>query len=602
MHFVVPFLISFVAVAALTPLVRWFAGWIGVVARPKNDRWHRRTVPLLGGVAIWAGTVIAVLSTGGGHRDTWTVLVAGSVLFGLGLADDLRGVRPMVKVIVQIAVACGLVATGTVLPWAASPGLNALITVFWVVGMANAFNLLDNMDGLCAGIAAITACALCWTLAGSSSGALLGGAALAGAAAGFLIYNFNPASIFMGDAGSMFLGGTLAVLAVSGEARAQRGVLSALAVPVLLMLIPIFDTTFVTLTRKLSMRQASVGGRDHTSHRLVAMGFSERQAVGLLCGLAGVSGAAAIGLSSRAFREVDVLLALLVIGLLLLGVRLARVKVYDGEDFSVLRARAFTPLLVDVTYKRRIFEILLDVCLVSLSYYASWIIRFDKDFVTYYGAFVQSLPLLITCQIGSLYLAGVYGDSWDYLSLTDVPRYVRGVALGAASSALLVLFVNRFEGFSRGVFVIHTMALVLLLLGSRASFRVLGELAGRHGTGSRRAIIYGAGIGASILVRELRSNPTYNVRLVGFLDDAPGKTGTRMLGLRVLGGLDQFEQVVAQHRPDLVILSTGKIDGTQLERVTQACYATGTALQRFNLQLEDVPLSARDHRIVHRTE
>ena len=300
-----------------------------------------------------------------------------------------------------------LVSLGVTLPWTGSQVMNALITVLWIVGAANAFNLLDNMDGLCAGIAVITAVALCVSVRQADPGAFAVGAALAGAAAGFLVFNFNPASIFMGDSGSLFLGSSLAVLACLGESPAQRGVASAIAVPVLLMLIPIFDTTFVTLSRKLSSRSVSVGGRDHTSHRLVALGLSERQAVLFLCGLAALAGAAAVGISSARFREADILLGLLLVALLLLGVRLANVRVYDGEDFVVLRQRSLTPLVAEFVYKRRVFEVILDVFLVVIAYYASWVLRFERDLPEYYAAFVRSVPIVIGCQIASFQMAGI---------------------------------------------------------------------------------------------------------------------------------------------------------------------------------------------------
>jgi len=239
---------------ALTPLVRLGARTLGVVAHPSQDRWHSKAIPLLGGIAICAAVLIATLLAGRPSRDLLLALGAGVSLLGVGIVDDVYGLRAVVKLTAQIGVASILVSLGVSLHWTASPSVNAIITILWIVGTSNAFNLLDNMDGLCAGIALVTALALCWSVGEAGGGVFVSAAAVAGATAGFLVYNFKPASIFMGDAGSLFLGSTLGVLAVLGEPRAQRGVLSAMAVPVLLMLIPIFDTTFVTLSRKLSRR------------------------------------------------------------------------------------------------------------------------------------------------------------------------------------------------------------------------------------------------------------------------------------------------------------------------------------------------------------
>ncbi len=155
--------------------------------------------------------------------------------------------------------------------------------------------------------------------------------------------------------------------------------ISTLIVPVLILLLPIFDTTFVTISRKLSARAASQGGRDHTSHRLVALGFSERQATLLLYCLAGVGGAVAIGLKKANVESLGVA-CLLLVGIVLLAIQLARVHVYDGDDFALLRGRAFTPLLTRMTHKRRIFELALDTCLISIAYYLAYALRFAEDF------------------------------------------------------------------------------------------------------------------------------------------------------------------------------------------------------------------------------
>jgi UDP-GlcNAc:undecaprenyl-phosphate GlcNAc-1-phosphate transferase len=204
------------------------------------------------------------------------------------------------------------------------------------------------------------------------------------------------------------------------------------------------------------------------------MGFSESEAVLILWALAAAGGATAILGRYSHFSEALLVGPLLLIGLGLLGIQLARVRVYDGEDFSLLLGRAYTPLLVDVTYKRRIFEILLDLILTMFSYYAAYIIRFDREVGLYYGLFTQSLPIVIACQLSSLFLSGVYRGSWRYISLADLTTYAKAIALAVLSSVMVLVYVYRFEGYSRGVFVIDGMLLALLIVGSRLSFRVLG--------------------------------------------------------------------------------------------------------------------------------
>ena len=185
---------------------------------------------------------------------------------------------------------------GLSLPWTRSASVNMAITIFWLIGITNAINLLDNMDGLATGIAAIGSCFLTMSflVSGQPVEALML-AIFAAALLGFLIYNSNPASIFMGDCGSLFIGFFLASAAlVNVSGGRSRSFLPVLVVPILVLFIPIFDTTFVTILRKLSGRAASQGGRDHTSHRLVALGMSERRAVWMLYGFAGLSGILAL--------------------------------------------------------------------------------------------------------------------------------------------------------------------------------------------------------------------------------------------------------------------------------------------------------------------
>ena len=229
--------------------------------------------------------------------------------------------------------------------------------------MTNAINLLDNMDGLAAGVVAIACGFLTATflLNGQYQEAILP-AILGGAALGFLLFNFNPASIFMGDSGSMFLGFTLGGIALLSSYDRTRNVTSVLITPVLIMLIPIFDTSVVAITRKLSGRPLSQGGRDHTSHRLVALGISERRAVLLIYVLAAASGILALLVRDKRLETVVALVVTFAILLVFVGLYLSKVRVYkEGEhlqfDNTVLRA------LVGFTYKRRFFEIVLDVIL-----------------------------------------------------------------------------------------------------------------------------------------------------------------------------------------------------------------------------------------------
>jgi UDP-GlcNAc:undecaprenyl-phosphate GlcNAc-1-phosphate transferase len=255
------------------------------------------------------------------------------VAFTTGLVDDLRRLRPYQKLAGQVLAAAVLLLDGVTFRGTGWPPLDCAITLFWLVGITNALNLLDNMDGLAAGVATVAAGFLavdCWL--GGQPGAAEWLAAFAGALLGFLVYNSHPASIFMGDGGALFIGIFLAALALVGKPAGDSAGPLSVAVPVLILAVPIFDTTLVTVCRKLAGRAASQGGRDHTSHRLVALGLSERQAVWLLYGLAALAGSVAMGVRTVAVEVGLLLTAGFVVLLILFGLFLGRIPVYGETE------------------------------------------------------------------------------------------------------------------------------------------------------------------------------------------------------------------------------------------------------------------------------
>ena len=332
-----PFLIALLVSLGGTLLCERIARRARLVAHPREDRWHRESVPLLGGVAIMLGVAVVGAGMGMTLARFGPLLFLAVVMGGVGFVDDVKALPPQTKLAVQIVVAAILIQLGTVLPLTPFPVVNLFFTLFWVVGITNAFNLLDNMDGLAAGVAALTAVfrLAFFLIDGDRDGAWMM-AGLLGAVGGFLIRNYPPAKIFMGDAGSFFLGFFLSGVSVVSDATYTRGVTAVLVFPVLLVLVPILDTTFVTVTRLLTGRPVSQGGHDHTSHRLVILGISEGWALTLLLGISAVSGLVAVLSYRYGFTHSIVLLALLVVGLALLGVHLSRAQGVGADGASGL--------------------------------------------------------------------------------------------------------------------------------------------------------------------------------------------------------------------------------------------------------------------------
>ena len=596
----IPPAVSFVLALALTPVVRVLARRWGFVAKPKIDRWHKNPTAMMGGVGIWLAVICTYLVLVPHTKQGWVVVGAASFLFLVGLVDDWLHVKPYQKLIGQIIGAAIVVNYGLVLPWTRALPLNMLITIFWLIGITNAINLLDNMDGLATGIAAIAACFLTFNfLNGHQMTEAVMTAVFAGALLGFLVYNANPASIFMGDSGSMFIGFFLAGTAlVNVTGGRSRSFVPVLAVPILVLFIPIFDTTFVTILRKLSGRAASQGGRDHTSHRLVALGMSERRAVWMLYGLAGLSGFMAI-MVSRA--KPDVSLALVggfTIVLTLLGVYLAGVKGYDEEaDVRAARDKPLFAFLVDFSYKRRIFEVLLDVILIVLAYWSAYAIKFEPfSDSPAWKLFLRTLPVLVVVRLGAFLLFGVYRGIWRYTSIDDLMAFAKAVAAGSAVSLVIVLFKFRFQGFSRTIFVIDALVMLMLLAGSRVAFRFFRQvLPAANGEKRQRCLIYGAGDAGELLLRELLNNRDLSYAPVGFIDDDPKKQGKVIHGFRVFGGNGMLGKIVGDHRIEQLLISTPRISEERLAEIARECEVRNIGLKRMSIRIEsitDMPLQS----------
>lgn len=294
------FVAALVLAIAATPLARRLALRAGIINAPKANRFSTKAIPMLGGVAMYAAFILAVIlfADRAYISQMIGILVGATWVSLLGVWDDRAALHPLIKFTGQILGALILVMTGVTVEFLRQPALNATVTVLWVVGITNAINFLDNMDGLSSGVAAIAS--LFFLLLAALNGQILVGmlaAALLGASLGFLIYNFNPASIFMGDAGSLFIGFVLAAVGIKLRFPENIDAVTWM-VPVLVLGLPIFDTTLITLSRLRRRVPFYIGGKDHLSHRLVKLGLSTRGAVLACYALAALLGLLALFVSS----------------------------------------------------------------------------------------------------------------------------------------------------------------------------------------------------------------------------------------------------------------------------------------------------------------
>jgi UDP-GlcNAc:undecaprenyl-phosphate GlcNAc-1-phosphate transferase len=334
--YVVVFASAALLALVLTPLARALAIRLKIVDQPGDRKQQEAAVPCMGGLAIVVSfsAVVGVTSLvglpGSGLPELAILLALGVGIAVLGMVDDIRSLTASLRVVVEVAAGVAVWVTGHSV-WVPGPRpLAAVATVVWVVIVTNAFNLIDNMDGLAAGVAAITSTVLA-VIAIRAGQYLVGSVALAlaGSTIGFLRYNFQPARIYMGDGGSLFVGFVLAVLSLA--LRTGQIAPMSVAIPLSIVGIALFDTVLVTLTRVLNRRHPLRGGLDHTSHRLVFLGRSVRQSVGLVYVATVALGGAALAMTHVSQMVGGVLVVF--VALLAAGawVRLAVVPVYTAS-------------------------------------------------------------------------------------------------------------------------------------------------------------------------------------------------------------------------------------------------------------------------------
>ena len=586
-------IISIAASVLLTIGVRSFARKFGFISNPKSDRWHKRPTAMLGGVAIFATTFAMYGLFGPYTVEFFVIFAAAAFLFFVGLLDDILNIKPYQKLIGQLIGASFVVGFGLKLPLTGWELVDIWITVFWLVGITNAINLLDNMDGLAAGIAAIGALSLA---AGFYSNGqvpeLLVASIFIGALVGFLVFNFNPASIFMGDCGSMFVGFLLASSVLLGQTGGRsRSLFTILAVPVLILFVPIFDTTFVTVLRKIWGRKVSQGGRDHTSHRLVALGLSERSAVLMIYAFAFVAGVLSLLVGQLETTQSLALILFFTIILTIVGVYLSKVKVYEERDEDLaLKDNAVFAFIVNVSYKRRIFEVVLDSFLITLSYYFAYLLVLGPiEYTINWDLFITTLPMLIVLKLFAFLAVGVYRGLWRYTSVSDFVTFTKGVILGSVLSVVALLLLYRFQNFSRAVFIVDAIILLFAVVGSRLAFRLFREMLPAAGAnGGRRVLIYGAGDGGELVLRELRNNPGWNYSPVGFIDDDPLKKGKVINGLRVYDSNGMLPDLCVEKEIQEILISSGKITADTVRSLRTICRERNIELRRAELRIEPV--------------
>ena len=324
-----PFMLAMFVSYVLTPYIKKLAFKIGAVDRPDNRKVHKKIMPRLGGLAIYIAFMIGCVASMEITWDIFGILLGGTLIVALGVADDVYQLPAKVKLLGQIATACVLVVFDIRIEWVNNPlggyfyldMLSIPFTIFWVISFTNVVNLIDGLDGLAAGVSAIASLTVILVAVqmGYFHVAILT-AALAGAIIGFIRYNFNPATIFMGDTGSMFIGYMLAAISVYGAVKTAATI--ALIVPAIALGLPILDTAFAIMRRYVNGRPIFQPDKGHLHHRLLATGMSHKETVLFMYGITAV-----LCIGAVLWAEMDGFYAALIIAVIMTAVAVGAKKI-----------------------------------------------------------------------------------------------------------------------------------------------------------------------------------------------------------------------------------------------------------------------------------
>jgi UDP-GlcNAc:undecaprenyl-phosphate GlcNAc-1-phosphate transferase len=334
MEYLISIVLAFIVAFSATPIAKKIAFRIGAVDIPKdNRRMHKKPIALFGGAAIVAGFLVSVVYNlitasdiffiNHGPRELWGILTGIVIIVAMGILDDIKHINAKLKLAFQLAAAIAVVViSNTRISVVTNPfssvGYSQLpdfisypLTIFWIVGITNAINLIDGLDGLAAGVSSISSLSLFFVsilniTMGPDPYTSIITAALAGASLGFLPFNFNPAKIFMGETGSAFLGFVLGVISIQGTLKSYAAI--SIAIPLLVLGLPLFDTTFAILRRLISGKPVMSADRGHLHHRLIDMGLSQKQSVLVMYIASAALGLCAIVLANKGVLSAIILL------------------------------------------------------------------------------------------------------------------------------------------------------------------------------------------------------------------------------------------------------------------------------------------------------
>ena len=618
--FVISFLLPVILSLLITPLVIRFANMIGATDKPGERKVHTTVMPRIGGLGIFLSAAISIIIVFSlfpeffseiveGGRTTGILVFCFVSLFSLGFWDDLKPLSPEVKFGVQFALAALIYIAGFKISNITNPlGMGMLnveiidfpLTILWIVGITNAFNLIDGLDGLTSGVATI-ACISIFSVAamsGEMEVALLS-LIVAGSLVGFLRYNFNPGKIFLGESGSLIIGFSLALLSIQSTAKLTTGF--ALLFPLLVLALPITDTLVSMLRRLLGsfLKNQSEDApsllkrlhgmfspdKSHIHHRLLSMGLSHRGTVLVLYGVSIL-----FAFSAFLFTQIDTVERSITIAAGLGIILILGIKKLHYHEMAIFNNGLMIPFYEKWILNKSSFIRLADILFITASFTLSYLMVRNAfpGYIEFMDVNIM-LAMILCLQFFTLWISGLYREKMSEFGIGSALHITASVAYASASTGFLFLMMNAVPMIVTMQFIILNFYFLLtFVLGFRMAYQALSFWFNRAKKSGESVLIYGAGENGSMVLHKILSSPKNAVRVLGFLDDNPELEGKLMYGYPILGGHWKLTKAHQNSRVDSIYICDEGIKCENLKRLKETAYHLGISIKKLNINFSEI--------------
>jgi UDP-GlcNAc:undecaprenyl-phosphate GlcNAc-1-phosphate transferase len=620
--FVIPLILSL----GITPIVIRLAKRVGALDQPNERKVHTHPIPRFGGIAIYTSFFITFLISmlpffsarpfSVMHPHTGIMLVISlTMVLLLGIWDDVQSVAPGKKFLGQFLAATIVYFAGFHISSITYPlNMDMLklgwfdfpATILWIVGITNAFNLIDGLDGLASGVAIIVSLTISSIsfLKGDMETALMA-LFLAGAVLGFLRYNFKNAKIFLGDSGSLFLGFSLAILSMQSSTKGSTAF--SILIPLLTLGLPIMDT-LLSMTRRFlksvfpenqesmpffnKIIKMFLPDRGHIHHQLIARGLSHRNVVLLLYAVSCIFSVGALAVTIT--NDLSATAIVLAIGVAtFIGVRQLRYR-----EMAVLRNGILLPLYELPLMNSTLFKGFVDLAFIVGAYLLASLLTFGQSANPQFNnEFFKGLTILCGIQLLIFPFGGLYRGTVRQLGVGDFVKYFKIITLSTVVSWIaLALFAGPKHGVNFTTLILDYYLLLSFVLGSRISFHVLQYLSQRdEKNGKKKVLIYGASPRGALILQHLLNDESMSFDPIGFLDDDPEMEGKFFNGFPVFGGHWKLQRLLRKAKIHQIIISDDSMKPVVFNRLLDVSRTQGILLQHFDFRLDGIHTTYKDH-------